>query len=671
MAKKWKSLGVQKTRVARRDAREASGELRANKIRTPLIDPGPSRPQAPSGIAVQRIVKAAIYPSIGIARVGNSTEQERGKGYFIGPEVVDPPPVASGYRDKNGRLQRQAARFRIYGLNAQGQAVKELTPENARIEWTVHLANKKSAWFQFQLAQDIPEAGSAPPSLLRNATVCDRKKLIIDPGPRKISGCDTNGQTYWFDTGEFMGKRVYLGELRTDDFGRLIVLGGHGKSASYDGRPAVDFANNEAWHDDTSDGPVTATVRIKDENRTLKELAVEPAWVVVAPPNYAPLQKSVRTMWDLMRDLAISAGWLTVPNGPSFNDDIRPIFERMSRLQWVNAGFAATFGWGAPNNFADKKWLRRLSTPTSYDLEVRRNIFNQFRVFVRDMTSPVPWPWIYGDAMSNPPAPTPRQFTALTGTQMTMLKHWAGGNFIPDYPPARRPPRSLADVPVVDQPEMLTRAALEFCLADAFHPGWEMTWVMRQPTIYMAPFRVAHAEAGSMEPKYDVTLNFLALSRDTDGPFNAQLPGGLTRWLAVPWQADSVNCGSGSNFGPYLPAFWPARAPNQVLTADNYAIVVDVGNPLPRRVCAFHGRDEWLDPISQGSNADLIAQMIRDISQVGIVQQQPGIPRSSEFPPVMQVGDRPGVSVARAPDLLQNRKFQRFPRGLRGRRAGD
>ena len=55
-----------------------------------------------------------------------------------------------------------------------------------------------------------------------------------------------------------MGKKVYLGEIFTDDDGRLMVLGGHGVSASYDGTRAITFANNEGWHDDVSDGPVNA-----------------------------------------------------------------------------------------------------------------------------------------------------------------------------------------------------------------------------------------------------------------------------------------------------------------------------------------------------------------------------------------------------------------------------
>src|SRR5262249_52758409 len=147
---------------------------------------------------------------------------------------------------------------------------------------------------QFQIALDIPEAASAPPSRLRNSTIADRHHLTIDPGPRHISGRDRSGPEYQFDTGCFMDQPVYLGELRTDTHGRLIVLGGRGKSASYTGALAITFANNEGWHDDVSDGPVTAELKLDGRN-----VPVDPAWVVVAPPNYAPMQKSVRTMWDL------------------------------------------------------------------------------------------------------------------------------------------------------------------------------------------------------------------------------------------------------------------------------------------------------------------------------------------------------------------------------------
>jgi hypothetical protein len=269
---------------ARRGAYAASAEQRRDANGVPTREPGPARPACPAARpAGERapardtcIVRARIHPSIGVARVGNSEA-----GWFIGPEVAEPEPREPGfYRDEAGALKRQAARFRVYGLNAAGEVVAELDAGNAEIRWSVHLANTKAAWFQFQLAQDIPEAASAPPQLRRNASVADRRSLVIDPGVRRIGGRDASGgPEHAFDTGAFRGKPVYLGELRTDEAGRLVVLGGRGVSASHDGSRAITFANNDGWHDDVSDGPVTAEVRFEG-----KALKVDPAWVVVGAP---------------------------------------------------------------------------------------------------------------------------------------------------------------------------------------------------------------------------------------------------------------------------------------------------------------------------------------------------------------------------------------------------
>src|SRR5262245_28551733 len=123
-----------------------------------------------------RIVRAAIHPGIGIARVGNSDNE-----FFIGPEVPDADtPPGNFYKDAAGALKRQAARFRLYGIDADGKVVSELTSANATIVWNVHLANKKSAWYNFEVALDIPEA---VPCARRNAgfTGDDRARLMIDP----------------------------------------------------------------------------------------------------------------------------------------------------------------------------------------------------------------------------------------------------------------------------------------------------------------------------------------------------------------------------------------------------------------------------------------------------------------------------------------------------------
>jgi hypothetical protein len=616
------------------------------------------------------IVRAAIYPAIGIARVGNS-----GNEFFLAPEVPDPPPEPPGfYRDPTGALKRQAVRFRVYGLNAAGVPVAELTAENAEIRWTVHLANKKSAWYQFQIALDIPEAASAPPSWLRNMTISDRASLIIDPGARHIAGRDAGGgPDHAFDTGKFLGTSVYLGEIRTDAQGRLIVVGGRGRSASYNGARAVTFANNEGWHDDTSDGPVTAEVVYAG-----RRLETDPAWVVVAPPNYAPQQKSVRTMWDLMRDVAIGAGMLPKPVRPSFERDIRPIFERLSKLQWVNAGFAAAFGWGAPNDFSLREQLEKLSRNTDDTVEMRHVIANQFRVFDRDAWSPVPWPWLYGDAMALPPPETPRQNAALTSTQLAMLQQWSIGDFDDDYGPDRITPHRIEDVPLAEQPDLLDRASLEFCLADAFHPGCEMTWPMRTAGLYVAPFRLAHAPPVWIEPDYGPVLGADLINLPNGPLLGGQLPGGITRWMAVPWQTDTASCRSGylKSYDPYVPTFWPARVPNQVLSRADYEIVVDPEQPLADRLTAFARRASWLRPLGNKSYTDQINNMIAHFDHLGVVEPRRG-PTSGPFPTVLEAEDlhpaaealaaAVGPRAAEELDLSGIDKMRRFPHGLRRR----
>ena len=106
-----------------------------------------------------------IHPALGIARIGNSPTQ-----FFIGPELPGDRTVPNGgYKDGQRRIKRQAARFRLFGYDTRGRLVKELTARDGRITWTVHLANKKAAWKNFD--------GLNPNAPLRNAGIPDRSGL--------------------------------------------------------------------------------------------------------------------------------------------------------------------------------------------------------------------------------------------------------------------------------------------------------------------------------------------------------------------------------------------------------------------------------------------------------------------------------------------------------------
>ncbi|MGH8931256.1 MAG: LodA/GoxA family CTQ-dependent oxidase [Egibacteraceae bacterium] len=627
---------------ARRVAYQAAAKLRRDTNGIPVGEPEEARPLGSDPRPRdQRVVRARIHPAIGIARVGNSAEE-----WFAGPEVVDPSPAPPGFhKDAAGALKRQAARFRVYGYNAAGQVVAELTSDNADIRWTVHVANKKAAWYEFQLALDIPEAASAPQSRLRNRTITGaaRDDLVIDPGPRSIRGRDTSGPGYQFGTGTFFGKPVYLGELRTDADAGLLFLGGRGVSASRDGSPARDFANNDGWHDDVSDGPVMAEVSING-----RPIPVDPAWVLVAPPSYAPDVVTVRTMYDLLYDISVAQGSLPFPERVSFTRHVEPVLRRLVNLQWVNHGFAAQFGWGGRSDFSERDYLARLASNDEQHAELRRQIYDTFRDLDRDGQSPVPWPWIYGDAMSLPPVSS-RQHLALSPTQYRLLERWADGDFDPDLDLDARSPRTLDQVPLADRPEMVDRAALTFCLADAFHPGCEMTWPMRHASMYTAPFRIRHRPAGEPEPSYGTVLT-PGVALGVDGPLYAQGPGDLSRWMAVPWQTDTASCrdgyylGYGPKYDPYLPTFWPARVPNHVLTLESYAIVTDSDKPLKERQVAFEQRSTWYRVLT-GTYGQQINQMVTDFGELGVVEARPGVPDDPAFPSQMLVESPPGLST--------------------------
>jgi hypothetical protein len=70
------------------------------------------------------------------------------------------------------------------------------------------------------------------------------------------------------------------------------------------------------WYDGVSDGPVSALIEVGDEEPILAEGG---AWVVIAPPSYAPGIENVTTWYD--QALNVSAGTFSphlMKNVPSF-----------------------------------------------------------------------------------------------------------------------------------------------------------------------------------------------------------------------------------------------------------------------------------------------------------------------------------------------------------------
>lgn len=288
-----------------------------------------------------------IHPGIGVARLGNSPDAiaispERPAGLPIDCDEHGNPllstdgtaelPVKS-FKDAEGRIKRQAARFRIYVHDEQspeGRPLELGDPVSGGgndgvlvdIQWRVHLANKKAGWYRFEGSKGEHGYDASHPR--RNADITGdnaRQRLIIDPGPHVVNA--TTLRKASFDRAESaLYAPVFppplspcsidtLGDMLTDDRGRLLVLGGHGNSGSFKtgfGQPRIDsYANTDGWFDDTSDGPVMARLVIySKEVGKRRFIDVEyPAWVLVGYPSYVPEILDLVTLDDVVQDLAI------------------------------------------------------------------------------------------------------------------------------------------------------------------------------------------------------------------------------------------------------------------------------------------------------------------------------------------------------------------------------
>jgi hypothetical protein len=328
-----------------------------------------------------------IHPGIGIARLGNAPE-----AFCISPEAPAALPIdcdASGnplpspdggalpvtrFKDAEGRIKRQAARFQVYVYDDESPQGRPLQMGDAvsgggnqgflvDIQWRAYLANKKASWYQFE--QLAGEHGYAPDHPRRNAGITApeaRQRLIVDPGPR-IVDCKKNRVARFSRDGGDVYAPTFpppldpcpidtLGEIRTDDAGRLLVLGGHGRSGSYlrdgFGQPRIDnYANNDGWFDDTADGPVTARLVMDSPDvGATRFIDVEyPAWVLVGYPAYVPQILDMVTLAEVVEDLGVQqfasrpdlygqAGTFGCPDAIDPTDVEALVLWRAGRLRW-------------------------------------------------------------------------------------------------------------------------------------------------------------------------------------------------------------------------------------------------------------------------------------------------------------------------------------------------
>lgn len=385
-----------------------------------------------------------IHPGIGIARLGDSPT-----GFCISPETPAALPTAcddngnpllsadgttevkvAAFKDAEGRIKRQAARFQVYVYDEEapdGRPLRLGDPVEGGgndgvlvdIQWRVHLANKKAVWYQFRQLEG--EHGYAPDHPRRNAGIAGREarqQLIIDPGPQIVDrttrrasfGRDRNDDyAATFPPANLKPHSVEtLGDLLTDDAGRLLVLGGHGRSGSFltgFGQPRIDdYANNDGWFDDTSDGPVMARlVMYSREVGALRFVDVEyPAWVLVGYPRYVPEILDMITLDDVILDMSIrnfayrtdlygTAGTFADPQRLDPEDTGALLHWKAGRLVW-NAAYKPWFWrdvWPILFRADEMTYLTNVLEASNYPHnQSERGSFDPFRLCVPPRTVP-------------------------------------------------------------------------------------------------------------------------------------------------------------------------------------------------------------------------------------------------------------------------------------------
>jgi hypothetical protein len=470
-----------------------------------------------------------VYPSIGIARVGDSKS-----GFVIGPEAPGIVPTGP-FRGKDNGIKPQAARFRIYKVDIDDNENETVVEEvvaggNTRIEWSVNLANRKAAGLQII---DTLARSKKPGN--RNDKL-DRKKLVITAsgsatgtataGPvlsGRIEFAKPNAKGVAFDD-------IELATLRTDDAGRLLVVGGPGKSDCVPNAKIDSFADNDGWYDSVSDGPVSAELRIGG-----KEVAVVPAWVVVTVPRFAPGTCAVITWYDQALNMfrENSIGRFERPRTTSFTRDIYPILKRADNLSGVHR----------PAHASDAPALSDAAHIAAYkNRPARAQVVSRLTPIGTEApdaeTRPTGMPQLYSGANPNPGPDSPTfVFLSLTRYQMAHLENWVNGAFDDDWPGQPPAPTPFEKIPVADQAWALTQAALEACVGGPFYPGIEGTYDV--------------ARASTYHPESQLRREFRI---DPANPV-----GFLTEKMALPWQADFADCRG---------LWWPSQRPDDVTTDD-------------------------------------------------------------------------------------------------------
>ena len=147
------------------------------------------------------------------------------------------------------------------------------------------------------------------------------------------------------------------------------------------------------------------------------------------------------------------------------------------------------------------------------------------------------------------------------------------------------------------------------------------------------------------------------------GPLDGSSPGDITRWMAVPWQSDTSSCLSAYRAfsGEYLPTFWPARVPNDVLTEQDYRVMAnpDIGDDEKIRAFGPSQRKKWLRGYIYNDQGQIIGgssiqdrlkgvtKFTEEWGKIGIVVEKELEADPALFPPKVWVETGRQIAAAR------------------------
>ncbi|KAG0698475.1 hypothetical protein DFH29DRAFT_941178 [Suillus ampliporus] len=536
-----------------------------------------------------------IFPPIGIARLGDSgfdlstgnLDPDSKIECFLPSEIPGtediPADLKGQFRDSKNRIKRQAVRFRVYAYDKNGKILGEITSETStgyKITWSVHVANHKATYYEFsgmshayvilwmslifaRLGEYRPRGGLRNPDVQPLMSPEKRSDLIVDSQVQKISDPLSSVEL----KGSFKGSRpvavdVHLGEIRTDEQGHLIFIGGAGYSRSVANHDKPHFQpdiisefDSIDWVDDTCDGWVDVEVKHADLTFT----ALQKSTVLSAPPKFAWGIHSPTTMYDIIENIYNDRiGWKD-HDETQFYQDIWPVMYGAYTLSWVNREAYDGHGVSGMGNFLTMKDKLATTGPVTDEIQaLREHIFSRLRLpnyDDPDQASTKYMPRLSGndgDALEpgQPlrPGDPIKRFAAFTNLQYQRFLQWKRGKFdAKDAPWSQY--KTFDKVPLDLQPSFLTRAALEHTIGEPLYPGIEVHWVARDPKMYL----------------YDTSRE------DSDPPFRvnhkAYPPGHIARGLSLPWQSDFDQCNT---------HWWPSARPDDVINILDFLLMPEL-----------------------------------------------------------------------------------------------